>query len=158
VRICRKILGFVLLSPRFVSIYVKLSGINYNDHKKKTFGQTLLLICCIVLRSKQGCGSKGVGRKISRGRGGSNGKRPKNSSIKPLSTISVRCMKITASRCRHPYVEAKRSVMTFEELEAEAIKIWLLNHVWIIMWVSSYHSNTGRFCLPVFYHFIFIYP
>jgi len=64
--------------------------------------------------------NKGVGRKISRSGGtnekkyrkiallslfrggGGNGKKTKNSTIKPLSTISVPCMKIQVERARSP--------------------------------------------------------
>jgi len=36
---------------------------------------------------------KGIGRKISRGKGATEKTKPKNSTIKPHSTLSVPCMK-----------------------------------------------------------------
>jgi len=44
--------------------------------------------------------AKGVGRKISRGGRGPTEKRPKNSPIKPLSTVFVPCMKIQGEGIR----------------------------------------------------------
>jgi len=44
---------------------------------------------------------KGVGRKISRGEGKTEKTSPKNSTIKPPSTLSVSCMKIQGGHARN---------------------------------------------------------
>jgi len=55
--------------------------------------------------------AKGVGRKFSKGEGAMEKTRPKNSTIKPPSTLSVSCMKIQGGYgppCRTPWVGATR--------------------------------------------------
>jgi len=63
---------------------------------------------------------KGVGRKISRGRGPTQKTRPKNSTIKPPSALSVSCMKIQGATAPRPCTNIKYFIIFICRLQHHA--------------------------------------